>query len=464
MTAIERATLIDGPVGRTLARLTGPMILGIVAMIAFNLTDTFFVSRLGTLPLAALSFTMPVVYAINHIIMGIGIGASAAVSRAVGSGDIEEARRLTMASLSLALVFTAVFVVTGFLFSGSLFQLLGADAVTMPLIDRYMRIWFAGVLFLVFPMVGNNIIRALGDTKIPAAIMVIAVVLNIILDPLLIFGIGPFPRMELAGAALTTVLSRSVTMAVAILVLWRRYRMITFRGLDPGRLLCCWRSILFVGLPAAATKAIIPAALGVITRVIARFGPAAVAGYGVAMRVEFFALAVVMALSSVIGPFVGQNWGAGRRDRAERSIFLSTRFALAWGLGMLALLALPARWIAGIFSDNPAVVDTIVLYLRIVPLCYGLEGVFVIAGAALNVIRRPIHAAALALVQMFALAVPLALLGRRLLGVGGIFGGITAAYLLAGLVAWLVLRRSLDQVSWDRPPRGQMEIADMEAP
>ena len=464
MTAIEKARLVDGPVGGTLARLTGPMILGIVAMIAFNLTDTFFVGRLGTLPLAALSFTMPVVYAVNHIIMGIGIGASAAVSRAVGGGDMQEARRLTTASLALALVITAVFVVLGRVFTRPLFRLLGADGGTLPLIEQYMRIWFNGVLFLVFPMVGNNIIRALGDTKIPAAIMVIAVVLNLILDPLLIFGIGPFPRLELAGAALTTVLSRSVTMIVAILVLWRRYGMITFRGLDLKRVSCCWGSILYVGVPAAATRTIIPAGIGVITRLVASFGPAAVAGYGVAMRIEFFALSVIWALSSVIGPFVGQNWGAGRRDRVERSLSLSSRFALLWGLGMLAILALPARWIAGVFSQNPAVDDTIVLYLRIVPFCYGLQGMFVIANSALNVIRRPIHAAALAFVQMFGLAVPLALAGRALLGIGGVFGGAAVAYLVAGIVAWKVLGRSVDSVSWEPVRRDRMVGVVMDEP
>ena len=185
------AILTEGPVGGTLIRLTGPMVIGIGAMVAFNLTDTFFVGRLGPTELAALSFTFPVVLIVNSIAIGIGIGASAVISRAVGRGEGHEVRRLATDSLTLALSIVALFVVAGFLTIDPVFRKLGATESVLPFIRQYMQIWYMGMIFVVVPMVGNNAIRARGDTKSPAAIMLVAVVVNIVMDPLLIFVLDP---------------------------------------------------------------------------------------------------------------------------------------------------------------------------------------------------------------------------------------------------------------------------------
>ena len=437
------AVLTEGPVGRTLARLTGPMTLGIGAMVAFNLTDTFFVGRLGPTELAALSFTFPIVLIVNSIAMGLGIGASAVISRAVGRGEGHEVRRLSTDSLTLALSIVAVFVAAGFLTIDPVFRKLGATENVLPLIRQYMRIWYMGMIFVVVPMVGNNVIRARGDTKRPAAVMLVAVAVNIVMDPLLIFGIGPFPRLGVEGAALATVLARASAFVAALYVLNFRYRMLTLERCGFGKVLSSWRRILYIGVPTAGSRIIIPVAIGVVTRIVSSYGEKAVAGYGVASRVEFFALAVVFALSSVIGPFVGQNLGAGLHDRVNRGIRLSNRFSIFWGLGVLALLAMPARWIASLFNDDPTVVETATLYLRIVPLGYALQGVFIVSTSTMNVLKKPIHAAGMTVLEMFVLMIPLAFLGSHLLGLRGVFGAIPIAYIVAGFVSCMLLGRFL---------------------
>jgi putative MATE family efflux protein len=437
------AVLTEGPVGRTLIRLTGPMILGIAGMVAFNLTDTFFVGRLGSTELAALSFTFPVVLVVNSIAMGLGIGASAVISRAIGRGDVQEVRRLATDSLTLALSIVAVFIVIGSLTIEPLFERLGATHRVLPLVKQYMRIWYLGMIFVVVPMVGNNAMRARGDTKTPATIMLIAVMVNVVMDPLLIFGIGPFPRLELAGAAIATVLARTTTFFVALYVLNFRYRMLTLARVRVRAVLDSWRRILYIGVPISGSRLIVPVAIGVITRIVSAYGDEAVAGYGVASRIEFFALAVVMALSSVIGPFVGQNLGAGEHDRLHRGIRLSNRFAVLWGIGIFAVLALPAKWIVSLFSNDATVVSTAALYLRIVPLGYAFQGVFVISTSTMNVLKKPFHAAALAGIEMFVLMVPLAYLGSYLFGVSGIFSAIPIAYIVTGLASCVILGRFL---------------------
>ncbi len=205
------ARLIDGPVSETLRRMTIPMIIAIFAMIAFNLTDTYFVSRLGTTPLAAMSFTFPLVFIINTITLGIGSGGGAVIARAIGAGDTDRVRRLTTDLLTLSLLLVAVMVTIGLLTIKPVFTLLGATEETLPLIRQYIAIWYSGVIFVVIPMVGNAAIRATGDTKTPSNIMLFAFGVNLVLDPLLIFGIGPFPRLELAGAAIATDVARAQT-------------------------------------------------------------------------------------------------------------------------------------------------------------------------------------------------------------------------------------------------------------
>jgi Na+-driven multidrug efflux pump len=321
--------------------------------------------------------------------------------------------------------------------------MLGAGADTLPLIKRYMLIWYPGVIFVIVPMTGNFAIRATGDTKTPAVIMLIAAGVNTIMDPLLIFGIGPFPRLEIAGAAIATVCGRATALVVSLWVLGHRERMLRF-VLRPARAVAdSWKRILYVGLPASGALMIVPVTFGVITRIVSAYGGAAVAAFGASTRIEFFALAVIMALSSAIAPFIGQNWGAMRYERVKTGIRLGRNFSLVWGAGMFLVLAAAAGPIASIINDDPAVIETIVRYFRIAPLGYGMWGAIIVSVAALNVLNKPLHAAGLRMIQMFALHIPLALLGSHLFGLTGIFFSVAATNLIAGTVAHFVLNRQL---------------------
>jgi len=323
------------------------------------------------------------------------------------------------------------------------FRLLGATSRTMPLIKEYMRIWYIGVGFVVIPMVGNCAIRATGDTKTPSIIMLIAVVVNSTLDPLLIFGIGPFPRLEIGGAALATVFARATTFAVALWVLGHRDKMLTFVIPPLKAAVDSWKKILYIGVPTAGTRVVMPISIGVITRMVASFGTEAVAGLGVAMRIEFFALTVVHALSTVLLPFVGQNWGAGMMNRVRESVAKSNYFSLAWGGVVFAALALLARPIASIFNPDPVVVSTTKLYLRIVPIGYGLYGVLVLITAALNALNRPLHAAAVSVGHKFLFYIPFALVGSHLYGLKGLFAGLALSFLAGALMSHSLLKRVL---------------------
>jgi putative MATE family efflux protein len=436
-----RAKLTEGDPAKTILALTGPMMVGMIGMVIFNLVDTWYVGRLGTTALAAMSFTLPVVMLQGSISMGLGVGASAVIARAIGAGDRGRVKRLTTDSLFLSLTIVVAFVVLGLLTIDPLFRLLGAEGELLELVKQYMQIWYVGVAFVVIPMIGNSAIRAAGNTAIPSVIMLVAIVVNIILDPLLIFGIGPFPRMELAGAALATVIARSTTLVVSLLVLRFRFDMLTGKIPTWRELKSSWGQVLFIGLPAAITQTIIPFSMGVITRMVAGFGAAAVAALGVGTRVEMVVLAPLMALGSVLVPFTGQNLGAGRPDRVKLGLRFGFRFSMILGAGAFVVLLVGGRAIGSAFNPDPEVVRVVGLYLAIVSAGYGLQGVLTISANAFSAMGKPYRSATLNLLRMFVLYIPLALLGSRLFGLPGVFVGAPVSAVIAGLLGgWWALK------------------------
>jgi putative MATE family efflux protein len=448
----NRINLLEDPVGRTLLRLAGPLVVGLAAVILFNVVDTFWVGRLGARELAAMSFTFPVVFLLMSMAIGLGVGVTSVVSRVIGEGDTERVCRFTTDGLFLANIVVVVFAITGLLTIGPVFRVLGASTEMIALIRRYMVPWYIGIGFIVIPMVGNAAIRATGDTKTPSIVMLIAGGVNMILDPLLIFGLGPFPRLELQGAAIATVIAYTVTFFAAIWILSRREHMLDFSRPRMRDVLESWARILYVAVPAAGTQMLLPLGTGILTRIVAGFGPDAVAAYGVGTRIESLSLIGPMALSSSVTPFVGQNLGARKNERVRASLRFATQASLVYGAIMALLLALVAHPLAALFSVDNRVVETITLYLYVVPVSYGLFSVMFAVNSTFNAANRPMVSALIISVRLFALAVPLALVGSVFAGVRGIFAGISVANVIVGGLAFLVARRFMAGVEGEAGP------------
>ncbi len=434
----RRTEILEGHVPTVLKNMTLPMIFGVWGIVAFNLADAFFVSSLGMLQMAALTFTFPVVLIINSLNLGLGVGASSVISQAMGRQDKTAAKRLATSAVILGLLLSIFIVTIGELTISPLFRLLGANE-ELPYVTDYMRVWYASVPIVVVQMVGNNIIRALGDTKTPSYIMLTASIINIILDPLFILGIGIFPALSVAGAALATLLARSIGFIYEIYILFYREKIISLRVLNMENLLDSWKKILFIGLPNAFSKMILPIGTGIITGLIATFGTEAIAGYGVATKVEFFAISLVNALSAIIPVYVGQNYGAKKLTRIREGIKLSTLFSLVSSAVIYVLLFFLARPISYLFTDNSNVSDVIVLYLRIVPIGYAFQGILLIINAALNALHKPVQGALLTGAQMFLIYVPLATLLTGPFGILGIFGALMLSYLIISIIAHIYM-------------------------
>ncbi|MFO7612969.1 MAG: MATE family efflux transporter [Clostridia bacterium] len=438
--------LTQGDIKKQMTSLTFPMIFGILGMTIFNLVDTFFVGLIGTRELAALSFTFPIVMTFSSLTLGISTGVTAVVSKVAGRNEPEKLKSLVFDSMLLSLICVIFFIIIGFIILRPVLGLMKAEQDLIPIIMQYMTIWLPGLVFVVFPMVGNGIIRALGDTRTPGIVMLIASITNAVLDPLLIFGIGPFPELGVPGAALATVFGRFITFVIALYVLMRREKVLVMQKRTMSQMSGNWKEILNIGLPDGLSRIILPIGSGIITGMVASYGVAAVAGYGIATKMENFILIITMALSSVIVPFAGQNIGAGNPGRVRKIFKYSNVFSLILQTALYLVILPLAAVLAGLFSDDPAVIGTTALYLRIVALGLGFKGIILMSSALLNVMRRPYVAAAINLGQMFAIFVPLAYLGNRLLGLAGIFAALLISLVVSAGAAWGIAMRRLGRL------------------
>lgn len=441
-----RRDLTRGPVDRHLFNLTVPMIWGIVAVMSISLADAYFLGQLGTKELAAISFTFPVVFTFSTLAIGLGAGATSVVSRAIGENDRNQVRRLSTDSFILAVIIVAVSCVAGWLTIGPLFHLLGAEGEVFDLVERYMRIWYLGMPFLVVPMVANNLIRATGDAFVPSVIMTVAAVINVVLDPVFIFGGFGFPALGVEGAAWASLTARAISFVFSLtIVIWRE-KLITFARAPLDELVRSWRRVLGVGIPAALGNMMNPIGVAVVTGILATYGSESVAAFGAATRIEMLAAIPLLALSASIGPIAGQNWGAGSPGRIRRSLRLSFGFAVGWALAMGTGAFFAGPSLAMAFTSDPVVAEQISRYLLIISTSLMGYGVIVVAAACCNAIGHPRWSLAIFGGRMAVLYVPLAWLASLYFGVTAVFWAIWLANILAGLFAGFVVFQVLKDV------------------
>ncbi|MBN2657574.1 MAG: MATE family efflux transporter [Spirochaetales bacterium] len=434
-----RRIMTEGPIPPILIKMAAGMLFGFIAMSAFNAVDTYFVGRLGAMELAAMSYTFPVVMVLNSIALGLGVGLSSNVSRAIGAGKNHLVKRLTTDGLILAVLVVVVIGFFGILTIEPLFSLLGAEGRTLNLIKSYMTIWYFGIPFVVIPMVGNNVIRATGDTLTPSLIMITSVFVNVILDPLMIFGIGPFPAMGISGAALATVIARLTTFFFSLGILGFREKLLSFERPHRSEVLSNWKQIAYIGVPAALVQAINPLTLGVLTRILAGFGDEVVAGFGAAGRLEFLIMGIPAAFGTVMAPFAGQNWGAKKIDRIKEGARFSALASLLWGAVIFIVFLFTADSVIGLFSANPVVRNAGASYLKIMAIGYGFSGILMIASQSLNAVNKPLHSAGVTITKSFVINIPLAWFGSRLLLERGVFSASLIANVTGGVLGLIML-------------------------
>jgi len=419
------------------------MALGLVAIISFDVVDLFFVSRLGDAPLAAISFTFPVIWFLGSIAIGYEAGAASCVSRAAGEGDTRRAARLTTDAALLAGLVTLVLCGIGLTTITPVFTALGATDELIPLITDYMSIWYWTEPASAVMWTCLAAMRARGNTALEGKVITASAVLNAILDPIFIFGWFGFPRLEIAGAALASLTATSIMLVFTLIHLATRLRVFANPITTIAQIAESWRNLLTIGLPAMLTNAIIPIANGIVMAIVATHGVDAVAGFGIAMRIEPVALIPFYALSAVSSPFFGQNIASEKFDRLVEARRVISRFCLRFGLLLAAVLCVIAQPLSGLFTQSMAIREVAVDYIWLVSLSYGAYGLVMSVNAAFNGIGRPLPGVLISAMRVLIVFLPLAFLGHWLFGLPGLFVASALSNLGIGALAYRWIGRQI---------------------
>ncbi len=438
--------LTKGAVGAQLTRMTIPYFLGISSMILASMIETIYIGILGAKELAAYSFMFPVIMALTSISMGVGIGASSLIARAEGEGDREQVKILATHTVFLTLALTLVLSCSTYFFLEYFYSLMGAKGEVLQLVVAYAEIWVVfGLVSFTIPMVSSTVLRALGIAKMPGYIMTITSGIQLVVSPILIFGLFGVPAQGLLGSAYGFLVI-GVIRIIAFGVLVANENILLTTQVLKGWLLS-FKAIMHIALPSMLSSLIGPVSIGITIALLAAHGDVIVAAFGVVSRIEMLVTMILGALSSSVAPFVGQNWGAKQDERVQEGLWIAYRFCLFWGVVCFIILGLFGENLVGLINDDEQLIEAAGWFMVIVPISFGLMGIGQVAASVFIALGKPMPPTILAILRTVVVYIPMAIAFDSYWGYIGIFVSLMIANVLFGgaAYAWarIMLRKEL---------------------
>ena len=433
--------LTSGPLTPVVFVLAVPMALEMVGESIFAVVDALFISRLGAPALASAGITETALDLVYAIAIGFSFAVTALVSRRYGEGDRRGAARAGVQAIGLGIAVSLALGIVGMIFAPRVLALMGADAETVAVGTTHARIMYAGMATIILLFLNNAILRGAGDAQAAMRSLWLANGINIVLDPCLIFGLGPFPELGLPGAAVATTIGRGTGVLYQFWVLSRGSR-IRIRREDIRTQWAVMRNLCRVSVGGIGQMLADMLPWILLIRIIASFGTMAVAGWVIAIRVALFVILPCWGLSNAASTLVGQNLGAGKPDRAERAVWITGGWNMAFMALVTGVFVVFAPEIAALFTDEPEVLRTAATALRIVSYGYVFYALGMVTRQAFNGAGDTWTPTWIDLVCFWLFEIPLAwLLSRTALGVDGVFWAVAIAYSLSAAVSTLVFRR-----------------------
>ncbi len=428
--------ITQGNLPRAVWRLALPMTATMLFHSLFSLVDMFFVGKLGEHALAAVAFSGTMMGIIHMLFLGITTGCTAFVAHAVGSGDHARARRVAAQSLVLALGLSVLVAALGMPLAGALLRALGAEGAVVEAGRPYLQVMTGGAAAMGLAFTFGSALRGAGDAKTPLIVVAGANILNIALDPILIFGLLGAPRLGVAGSAWATVISRAAATAILAWIFFARGHQhfhLRIRDLKPDFGIIS--QLLRIGVPASAQMLIRNISALVLVWIIAPFGTASVAAYGVGMRLWFMVLMPGMGFGNAAATLVGQNVAAGRPDRGARAAWMSAGMYAA-----ISTLVAIGYWVFAsglirVFNDDPEVIATGAQFLRWLAPTFIFLAMSITLGRAMNGAGDTLMPLIVTFLAVMVVRIPLALgLAAHRENVDGVWIALAASTVIQGLL------------------------------
>ena len=453
----EEVDLTSGGIGKPLFFLAMPIVVTNLFQTAYNLADTFWLGQYDTDALAAISFAFPLVFLLISLGMGIAVAGSILVAQYTGAGQEREAEYAASQSVTFAAIASIVLGVVGYFGVDTFLSLMGASDDVLPMATDYMEVISLGLLFMFGFAIFISLMRGSGDTITPMLVMFGSVVLNIILDPFLIFGwtlvenaplVGTisFPELGIQGAAIATVFSRALALLVGLVIMFRGNHGIQINLRDMLPDLAYLRRLFRIGLPASIEGTGRALSMNLLLVIVAMFPDTVVAAYGIGTRVFSVVFLPAIAVARGVETMTGQNMGAGKPDRAEQATGLAAK--VLFGVLTLAgiLVFLVPEPIVSVFvgadQENAAQVVSIgAEFLRYVALSFGFIGIMRAYTGSFRGAGKTLTAAAISVLMLGVIRFPIAWFAAGSLGETGIWLAFAVSNVIGAVVAYAWYRR-----------------------
>ncbi|MCC4832745.1 MATE family efflux transporter [Shewanella sp. 10N.7] len=420
---------------------TLPMLVGLLAIMGSQLIDSAFIGQLGDEPLVIVGFSIPIYQLIVGVQVGIGIAATACMSTAIGENKIRYARFLSAIILTMGSVLLMLLCGLLWFFQQEVVTALGGDASIFNQLRNYWLPWLISCWLGAILYFGYSISRAFGDTNIPGNVMVITSIINIVLDPIFIFTFD----MGMSGAAWAS----CVAFAIGLIIIFNSIKDKHFIAL-PTKLNVIKMGVSSISkftAPAMVSQFIPPVSAIVVTALVATFGHAAIASWGLASRVEYLLIILILAMTMALPPMIGKL--KGQKNYTEINALVKTAVSVILGFQLLLalLFILAAEPVSALLTTDDGISALLSQYLALVPISYGALGVCMICVSASNAIGLPSFALAISLIRLLACYLPLVWLGAEFHGFYGVLIGATVGNFLAGFTSWQLFKRQLAKVA-----------------
>ncbi len=432
----------EGSLNRAVGLLAVPMVLEMAGESLFAVVDAFFVARLGAEALAAVGLTESVLEIIYAIAVGLSLATTAVVARRFGEKDRRAAARTAVQAIYIAIAMSIVFGTAGAIWAPDILRLMGADEATVAAGTSYTRLLYASMVSIMLLWINNAIYRGAGDAAMAMRSIWLANGINVVLDPLLILGIGPFPELGLLGAAVATTIGRSTGVAYQLWSLSRGKRL-QVRREDLAIDFVLMRRILRVSAGGIGQMFIATASYIGLIRILATFGSIVLAGYVIAIRVVIFIILPAWGVANAAATLVGQNLGAKKPDRAEKAVWVTGVWNMAFMSLITVVFVLFAEGIVGVFTQDPQTLAVGTSALRIISYGYVFYAWGMVMLQAFNGAGDTATPTWVNFVAFWLIQIPLAwvLATRTDLGHHGVYWAIAIAYSLSAVFGMILFRR-----------------------
>lgn len=456
----EELDLIGGHVGKNLFYLSLPVIIINLLQTAYNLADTFWLGQYSANALGAITYAFPLVFFMISLGMGLSVAGSVLVAQNEGSGNKKRRNFAASQTIAFSAVASLVLGGAGFFLISDLVGLLGATGAVATAASGYMEMISIGLFSMFGFFVFQSIMRGYGDTVTPMILMLGTVIINIVIDPLFIFGFGPIPELGVQGAAIATVLSRTLALIVGLGILFKGSRgiQISLKQMKPD--LEFFKRMLKIGVPASAEGTGRSISVNALVAVIGAFfaGTAVVPGYGIAVRIFSMIFLPAAAVGRGVESMTGQNLGAGNYDRAAETAKFGAKwtFIILSGLGILIFIF--AQPISSVFTKDPEIAAVAAEFLRYVAFSFGFIGILRSYNGSFRGAGKTATAAVISIATLGLVRLPIAYLGASNIGTKGIWIAFFISNVAGAIMAYTWYQRGTwrQQITEEDQARGEV--------